>query len=81
MTYLLVKKTSFGNFANNYFIVKSSDDLAKIKKFHEAYKVLAEKNESFEICQFGGFEEPKSVAHDENFDFNQLNLPFPEVKV
>ena len=39
MTYLLIKKTSFGNFANNYYIVKSSTDLTQIKKFHEAYKV------------------------------------------
>jgi len=80
MTYLLIKRTTYSNIDLTYFtVVEQSQDVNEIKKKKEAHDILKKKNESFNIVMFEEINEPRSVVGDKDFNYSQLELPFPEL--
>jgi len=81
MTYLLIKKTSYNSkmVEDTFSVVEQSQDVNEIKKKKEAHDILKKKTESFNIVMFEAINEPCSVVSDKDFNYSQLELPFPEL--
>jgi len=78
MTYLLIRKTTFGKmFSDKFDVLEQSKDIKEIQKKKDAHEILKKKDESFNIVMFETNTDPVSVAQDQDFNFNQLELPLP----
>ena len=82
MTYLLIKRTSYDSkiFTDTFSVVEQSQDVNEIKKKKDAHEVLKKDDEQFNIVMFETINEPRSVVQDQDFNYSQLELPFPEVE-
>jgi hypothetical protein len=82
MTYLLIKRTSYDSkiFTDTFSVVEQSQDVNEIKKKKDAHEVLKKDDEQFNIVMFETINEPRSVVQDQDFNYSQLELPFPEVQ-
>ena len=82
MTYLLIKRTSYDSkiFTDTFSVVEQSQDVNEIKKKKDAHEVLKKDDEQFNIVMFETTNEPRSVVQDQDFNYSQLELPFPEVQ-
>lgn len=79
MTYLLIKRTSYDSkiFTDTFSVVEQSQDVNEIKKKKNAHEILKKKDEQFNIVMFETINEPRSVVSDKDFNYSQLELPFP----
>lgn len=77
MTYLIIKKTTYAssNFKDDFLVVNQTDNLKDAEVYLSAYKLLGKEDETFQIVQFAEEKKTVSVKQDENFNFNQLELP------
>lgn len=82
MTYLLIKRTSYDSkiFTDTFSVVEQSQDVNEIKKKKDAHEILKKDDEQFNIVMFEAINEPRSVVQDQDFNYSQLTLPFPEVQ-
>lgn len=82
MTYILIKKISYNSrmFEDTFSVVEQSQDVNEIKKKKDAHDILKKKDESFNIVMFEDNTDPVSVVSDKDFNYSQLELPFPEVQ-
>ena len=79
MTYLIIKQIKYlgTSVPDTFTVVNQSEDKATIDKYLSAYKTLKREDEDFSIVEFPKIkEETVVVKKDNNFDFNQLELPF-----
>lgn len=79
MTYLLIKRTSYDSkiFTDTFSVVEQSQDVNEIKKKKNAHEILKKDDEQFNIVMFETINEPRSVVSDKDFNYSQLELPFP----
>ena len=78
MTYLIIKKLTYAssNFRDDFSVVNQTETLEEAEKYLSAYKTLKREDENIQIVEFAEEKKTVSVKQDENFDFNQLELPF-----
>ena len=78
MTYLIIKKLTYASssFRDDFSVVNQTETLEEAEKYLSAYKTLKREDENFQIVEFAEEKKTVSVKQDENFDFNQLELPF-----
>jgi len=81
MTYLIIKETTFFSGDKCYTVHdKTESDQVAIRK-EKGYNMASNDNERFVISFVDNvITDPEVIKKDENFNYSQLTLPFPEVQ-
>jgi hypothetical protein len=83
MAYIVIKHTNYGNITPSVSIedneVYDLETAQAVKKVCELKNT--NENTTFHLLNvaYSTLSEPKVIKKDENFNYNQLELPFPEV--
>ena len=78
--YLIIKKVKYAsaNWKPDFSVVNQSEDLQEAEKYLKAYQLLKKEDETYCLVQFQEplRLEPDRIVKDQNFDYQQLELPF-----